>query len=317
MKVKFWGCRGSIPASYSASQTRTKIKQVLQAALDADLKRSEDIDNFLDGLPFNLRGAYGSNTSCVEIIGGDEVIICDAGSGLRDLGKAMVMMGPNMPKVYHILISHMHWDHIQGFPFFIPAYMQGVIINIWGCHSNIRETFILQQQEPTFPVRLEDMGSQINFHTMDVNENYQIAGMDISIWEQPHPGISYGFRFDHDGQSVVYSTDAEHTDELHKEDYPFLDFIRNADVLVFDAQFNLADHVYIKQNWGHSSNLVGIELAVRAGVKKLFLFHSDHMFGDEDLEKFLNDSLRYLEIYDDKSQLELNIAYDGLLVDLD
>lgn len=286
-------------------------------AVESEVDNADKIDAFIDGLPFNLRAGYGTNTSCVQILGGDEIVICDAGSGLRDLGKQMVMMGPNMPKVYHILMSHLHWDHIQGFPFFIPGYIQGVTINIWGCHDTIEKTFIQQQEEPTFPVKLKDMGSQINFHKLDSNKDYSIGGLNVKIAEQPHPGKSYGFRFEKDGHVVVYSTDAEHTDDFHRDDYPFLKFIEHADVLIFDGQFNLADHVYTKQNWGHSSNLVGIELAVRAGVKRLFIFHSEHTFSDQDLEKFNSDSKRYLEIYDENSELELDIAYDGLLVDLD
>ena len=317
MKVKFWGCRGSLPASHSGDQEHQKVRQLLHRMIDAKITSKDQIDGFVEELPFYLKSSYGTNTCCIQIIGGDEIVICDAGSGIRDLGKTLIAMGPDMPKVIHILMSHLHWDHIQGFPFFIPAYIQGVTINIYGCHDTIQDAFIRQQDVPTFPVQLRDMGSRINFTTLDKNEQYDIAGLQVSITEQPHPGLSYGYRFEKDQQVIVYSTDAEHADDCHDEDYPFLEFIRDADILIFDGQFSLADHLYTKQNWGHSSNLVGIEMAVRAQVKRLFLFHSDHTFNDESLENFLEDSRRYLEIYDAEAVLDIAIAYDGMLVDLD
>jgi phosphoribosyl 1,2-cyclic phosphodiesterase len=316
MKVKFWGCRGSLPASYPGTSTRYKIKQILARAVDEGLKKETQIESFIEELPFHLKSGFGTNTPCVQIEGGDEVIICDAGSGLRDLGKMLVAQMPNMPKVINIIMSHLHWDHIQGFPFFIPAYIQGVTINIWGCHTTIEKTFIQQQEPPTFPVSLRDMGSQVNFFTLNPSEEYTIAGVKISIIKQPHPGVSYGYRFEKNGKIAVYSTDAEHTVASEAKDYPFIEFIKNADLLIFDGQFSLADHLYTKQNWGHSSNLVGIELAVRANVKKLCIFHSEHTFGDEELHKFLNDSKRYLDIYDSDSLLDIMIAYDGLTLDL-
>ncbi|MDH3651542.1 MAG: MBL fold metallo-hydrolase [Saprospiraceae bacterium] len=317
MKVTFWGCRGSLPASYPGNNTRNKIEQILHMAMEEKITDISQIDKFIDDLPFHLQSGFGTNTSCVQIGGGDEIVICDAGSGLRDLGRFLVGKGPKMPKVIHILISHLHWDHIQGFPFFIPAYIQGVTIHIWGCHQNIEDTFVRQQNPPTFPVSLKNMGSKINFHRLDVSKSYDIGGLNVSMIEQPHPGTSYGYRFVKNGQVVIYSTDAEHTDASQSDDYPFLKFIEEADVLIFDGQFNLADHLYTKQNWGHSSNLVGIELAARAQVKKLCLFHSEHTFNDDDLYKFLTDSRRYLNIYDDRSKLDIVISFDGLEIDLD
>ena len=312
MKVTFWGCRGSLPASFRGEQTTTKIRKVLEKSIEKGLTQKDEIDDFIDSLPFDLKSGYGTNTPCVQIDGGDEVVICDAGSGIRDLGRKLVMKGADMPKEIHLLMSHLHWDHIQGFPFFIPAYIQGVTINIYGCHHNIEKTFVAQQENPTFPVALRDMGSQINFHHLSCEEEYEIGNLNISLIEQPHPGTSYGFRFRQNEKTVVYSTDAEHGDNSQSADYPYLKFINGADVLIFDAQFNLADHLFTKQNWGHSSNLTGVELAVRGTVKKLVLFHGEHTFGDHELQKFLNDTKRYQEIYDESYELDIMIAYDGL-----
>jgi len=314
MRIKFWGCRGSLPNSYNSTQAKRKATEITKRAVSSKVTDST-VDSFIEDLPFHLKGSYGTNTCCVEILGGTEVIICDAGSGIRDLGTQLIQKGPNMPKVYHIIMSHLHWDHIQGFPFFIPAYLQGITINIYGCHTDIKETFVRQQNGPTFPVALSDMGSTVNFHLWDKSKKYHIGGIDIDIIEQPHPGVSYGYKFSKEGKTIIYSTDAEHTDKSESDDYPFLHFIKDADILVFDGQFKLSDHLYTKQNWGHSSNLVGIELSIRAGVKELVLFHSDHNFDDFKLSEFLDQSLRYQEIFDDKSDLSISIAYDGLTME--
>ena len=316
MKVKFWGCRGSLPASYPGSNIQEKVKEILKKAAYSDISSDENIDQFISQLPFHLISSYGTNTSCVQIIGGDEIIICDAGSGIRDLGRQLLSQMPNMPKVINLFLSHLHWDHIHGFPFFVPAYLQGVTIHIWGCHNNIKDTFIQQQENPTFPVSMNDMGSNIIFHTLDVAESLNIGGINISMIKQPHPGDSYGYRFELNDKVIVYSTDAEHDKESEDENYPFLKFIKKANLLIFDGQFSLADHLFTKQYWGHSSNLVGIELATRADVKKLCLFHSEHTFNDNELNDFLVKSQRYSKIYDDQSELEISIAYDGLEFDL-
>lgn len=312
MKAKFWGCRGSLPASFHTEQAQHKLKEILTRAIAFGLRSTDDIPEFMQQLPFYLSGSYGTNTPCVEILGGQEVVICDAGSGLRDLGRQLMATKLTAPLTINILMSHLHWDHIQGFPFFIPAYVQGTRIRFWGGHDTMEETFIRQQVEPTFPVQFNDLGAEITFHIIKPHQTYAIGGFQVTCIEQPHPGTSYGFRFEQDQKVIVYSTDAEHPDEMEADDYPFLDFFRSADVLIFDGQFSLADHLYTKQYWGHSSNLAAIELAVRAQVRKLILFHSDHTHSDEQLHKFLKDSQRYLEIYSPESTLELDIAYDRM-----
>jgi len=115
---------------------------------------------------------------------------------------------------------------------------------------------------------------------------------------------------------VVYSTDSEHKEDAEVEDYVFIEFFKNADLLIFDAQYTLLDAVDGKENWGHSSNLSAVELAVRSGVKRLCLFHSEHTYDDESLDQFLNDTREYLKIHDHTYPLKIYLAYDGLEMEL-
>lgn len=315
MKVKFWGCRGSLPSSMRGENIDSKLRFALEKAIAEGLNSNADLDQFIQSLPFGIRSTYGTNTPCVEITGGDEIIICDAGSGIRDLGKFLVSNPDRSPRVINLFMSHLHWDHIQGFPFFIPAYIQGTVIRIWGKHDTLEQAFINQQNPPNFPVLLEDMGANISFNTLDLNQTYSIGNVQVNLIEQPHPGLSYGFCFQQDGKKVVYSTDIEHQDVVDDAENPYIAFYKNADILIIDGQFNLADHLYTKQNWGHSSNLIAIEMAVLSHVKTLCIFHGDHSLDDIQLDKFLTDSRRYLEIYKEDSNMEIVLAYDGMILE--
>lgn len=312
MKVKFWGCRGSLPASVTSGNIEYKVRYALEKAIQLGIQSTAALDEFIRDLPFHVRSTYGNNTPCVEILGGNEIIVCDAGSGLRDLGRSLVSKPSTGPRVINILVSHLHWDHIQGFPFFIPAYMQGTLIRIWGCHDELESAFINQQNPPCFPVLLEDMGANISFHQLDLHAPNQIGGITVTAIEQPHPGLTYGYCFQKDGQKIVYSTDIEHQDEVEDPENNYTRFYRDADILIMDCQFNLADHLYTKQNWGHSSNLIAIELGVISRVKTLCLFHADPFLDDFQLDKFIQDSLRYHQIYAPDSDMKILLAHDGL-----
>lgn len=315
MQIKFWGSRGSIPNSMTESVIRAKLVYALDSyQRQLSSGKLPDIEEFIDSLPFMIRSTYGSNTPCVEIKGGTEIIVCDAGTGIKELGSALLSDASSKNKVINLLLSHLHWDHIQGFPFFTPAYIQGYRIKIWSGHESFDQALQNQQMPPYFPVKMEDMGSTISFHRIHPGEPFNIGGIDILPEDQPHPGISFGYAFTQKNQKFVYSTDVELSyddEELQKK---FKAFYQDADVLIVDGQFNLADHLYTKQYWGHSSNLMTIEMALESNVKTLCLFHSEHTYDDLQFDKFYQDSIRYNSIYAPDNNMKILMAYDGLLI---
>jgi len=260
------------------------------------------------------------NTACVQIEGGDGYVICDAGTGIRDLSQHLTSEGENdtggRPEVFHIFLSHLHWDHIQGFPFFMPAYAEGNRIVVHGCHPDTENAFSYQQRHTDVPIPFERMGADISFERLEPDKEYDIAGFHVRTIKQNHPGDSYGYRFEKAGKSVVYSTDCEHTEDAYKDDYRFLDFFRAADLLIFDAQYNDADAGLTKANWGHSSNMFAVELGVRSGVKRLCLFHNEPTVDDATLEGFLDETRRYRTLYDPDSRMAVDLAYDGLEIEV-
>ena len=264
MLIRFWGSRGSIPTPLGYRAVRSKLREALLVARGHRLDSLEAIDNFLvKELPFSVSGTYGGNSSCVEIeAGGDEYVLCDLGSGVREFGNALIAkQGPAKKSRFNVFLSHTHWDHIMGFPFFTPSYIPGNVIRIHGCHKEMREVFIRQQSNPCFPIDFRALGATIEFVELEPGRSYEIDGLSVKAIKQNHPSDSYGFRFTKNGKSMVYSTDSEHKFDVLTEDYPFVEFFRDADLLIFDAQYSLADQISIKEDWGHSSNMIAVELA--------------------------------------------------------
>ena len=317
MSVHFWGTRGSLPAPLTLQQLRNKLVSALVAGAGMNLDTIERANSFVESLPFHIGGTYGGSTSCVELSANENnVVLLDMGSGARLAGQEALRRLAGRPGEFHIFMSHLHWDHIMGFPFFTPAYIPGQRIHIYGCHDQMENAFRRQQAEPSFPVDLSKMASHIEFVRLEPGRVHNIAGYQVSAKLQQHPGDAYGYRFEKNGKCVVYSTDAEHKPENMQDTAAFVEFYRDADLVIFDAMYSLADSVSVKEDWGHSSNVAGVELCQQARVKRLALVHHDPANDDATVERLCHDALRLEEITRQGSRLEVLAAYDGLEIQL-
>jgi phosphoribosyl 1,2-cyclic phosphodiesterase len=312
-EARIWGGRGSLPASVNTTDIRGKLAFALEQALARGLRPGDDLEAFLDTLPFWARGTYGTNTPCVQISGGLEYMVCDAGSGLRDLGNRIMKSGPG-PHRINLFISHPHWDHLQGFPFFVPAYVPGNSITVYGAHEHLERAFATQQSAPFFPVDFKSLASHIRFQPIRPGDVLDIGGFRVTTLRQDHPGDSYAYRFEREGHCVVYATDTEQDLSADMEDSPYLPFVRGADLLLFDSQYTYAEASSIRAGWGHSSNIVAVELAKRAQVKHLCMFHLDPAIKDPDLDAYLADTLRYVQVFTPEAPLTVSMAQDGLAI---
>jgi phosphoribosyl 1,2-cyclic phosphodiesterase len=209
-------------------------------------------------------------------------------------------------------MSHVHWDHIMGFPFFAPVYIPGNRIVIHGCHTVLEEAFRRQQAPPSFPVNFSQLAAAVEFDVLAPNERHRIAGLDVTAKLQHHEGDSYGYRVEAQGRSIIYTTDSEHklTDIGERE--AFIAFFRDADLVIFDAMYSLADAVSVRADWGHSSNIVGVELCQAAKVRCLCMYHHEPAFNDTRIESVLQETRRFEEITRDGHHLQVISAYDGL-----
>lgn len=314
IQATIWGSCGSLPSPASSSDIREKVRTALWAARGQAFESEQQVDAFLDRLPHSSRGTYRANTSCVEIhTGSDEIIFCDAGTGIRDYAQKIHDL--DTPRTYHIFISHLHWDHIQGFPFFTPAFIPGNRIIFHGFHPETEAAIRAQMAPPCFPVPFEAMRATIEFDIQPNGANFNVAGVQVRSLKQVHPGDSWGYRFEKDGKAIVYSSDSEHGPESKRTDYPFIDFFRNADILIFDGQYTLDQVKNEKRNWGHSDHSTAIELSSRAKVKRLVIFHHEPAHTDIEIEQMHTAALQRVTAQDSPFPQQIDIAYDGLKLD--
>jgi phosphoribosyl 1,2-cyclic phosphodiesterase len=314
VRVRFWGTRGSIPVAMTSAEVQRKLVTALVAAagrgLDTPGKARAFVENELE---FSVSHTFGGNSSCVEIdTGGGEYVLCDLGSGVRAFGQQALARHGGAGQRYHVFMSHVHWDHIMGFPFFMPAYLPGNHVTIYGCHDTLEEAFRRQNRAPSFPVDFSRMEARIEFVRLEPERNYDIAGLRVRAKRQHHGGDSYGYRSEQRGKVVVYSTDSEHKQDDPEEVAAFVEFFRDADLVIFDAQYSLADAISVKEDWGHSSNVVGVEMCQLARARRLCLYHHEPIFDDERIARLLAETRRLEEITRTDHRVEVWAAYDGL-----
>ncbi len=259
--VRFWGTRGSIPTPGPRTQR------------------------------------YGGNTSCVEIRSEKARIICDGGTGLRELGQELEREANGSPLALHLFFSHPHWDHIQGFPFFLPAYDAANTLYVYGGgHEDHVHGLLSGQMEATyFPVSYGDLGARILPGDFD-GKKAKVNDVSIRRFRQHHPGGSAGYVFDAGGARVVYATDNEldlviqdpslpekDPEALRKFPSEVLEPFRGADLVIADGQYGDLEYPK-KKGWGHARATTALDLGIQAGAKRLALFHHDPLQSDAEVE---------------------------------
>lgn len=267
-RIRFWGVRGSIPTP----------------GLDT--------------------ARVGGNTSCVEVRVGEQVVVLDAGSGIRALGQSLMREFRDKPLNLTMLVTHTHWDHIQGFPFFMPAYNPRVEVRIVGYEGavhGLRGALFEQMQSAFFPVGLNQMASHVTFDELS-DSNVEIGAIKVRSIDAHHPGICRGYRLCTPQGDIVYMPDHEAyeryeierqrlagesskaaLDLARSEDAKVVEFMRDAEVAITDSQYDRVEYP-TRLGWGHTCADDAVELAMRAGVKHLFLFHHDPDHHDDKME---------------------------------
>jgi phosphoribosyl 1,2-cyclic phosphodiesterase len=319
MRVVFWGTRGSIPVALSAEEVSYKIRTALLAARGWMLDDDEKIRAFVEShLPFAVGQSYGGDTSCVQVdCGGPEYMVCDLGTGLRNFGTEVIARhGPRVANTFHVLLSHPHWDHIMGLPLFTPAYIPGNRIIVHGCHADIEQALRTQNAAPHFPVDFSQLRASFEFDRLEPDRPVEIAGCRVTPKKQLHSGDSYGYRIERGGKTVVYSTDSEHRMDDPAEVEGIVAFFRAADLVIFDAMYSLAESVSVKEDWGHSSNVVAVELSQMAGARHLCLFHHEPAYDDALIASVLAETVRLEKITRGERPLRISAAYDGLVIEV-
>lgn len=260
MRVKFWGTRGTRP---------TPGRRTLR---------------------------YGGNTTCVEVRDSQEnLLIIDSGSGIAELGQSL----PKGPQWIHLLVSHTHWDHIQGFPFFAPAFVPGTRLTLVGPAGSIKSlkaAFADQMDPAYFPLRLDQVPADVEFIEVTSGEAFQVGDMEIVPHEMNHPIVTLGYRIKENGSTFVFATDNELQGPKAADDTPseppvaLVEWTQGADLLAHDAQYSREEYpTHI--GWGHSTFDDALTLAERAGVRQLAFVHHDPGHSDDDVDALVEDAL--------------------------
>jgi len=259
----------------------------------------------------------GGNTPCVEVQFDDTIIVFDMGSGFRELGDYLIKKQKDTGKgiEIHVFMCHTHWDHIQGFPFFVPAYRENTTIHFYHVHPNLKERLEQQQDFRFFPVSMNNMASKKEFYQMESGGEVRIGNAVIKNIELNHPGKSYSFRVEHNGKAFVYASDGEYNNLPTTKIKDYIRFFKDTDLLVFDAPYSFSEEIE-KINWGHSSALIGVDLSVKANVKVLSLFHHAPENDDDTVFKLLDTAKHYQSQNYPKSKLEITLAREGLTITL-
>ncbi len=295
MIIKLWGVRGSIPTPIENREYREKLHLVVREAIRKGIHEEEDIEGFIRGLPDYLAYCYGGNTTCVSVIADDgTTCILDCGTGMRILGESM-MSGPSGKGSceMNVFLTHTHWDHIQGLPFFKPLYIPGNTIHFYSPYEGMEERLIAQMDFKFFPVGLHKTASGKEFHLIKPGEELRL-GSDLLIDCHPlkHPGGSYAYRFRENGKNFIFCTDTEFTGETLEKPGSDMDFFHNADLMIIDSQYTL-DESFLKMEWGHTCYTVAVNCGVRWGAKNLVLTHHEPAYTDETLHGIHANSLQH------------------------
>jgi phosphoribosyl 1,2-cyclic phosphodiesterase len=294
MKVKLWGVRGSLPSPVAPERLRWRIEEALQQFERLkDAKVPISARAFLDTLPPHMLGGYGGNTSCGEVTCGDSRLIIDAGSGIRALSDILSRSEPAISE-YHIYFTHFHWDHLIGLPFFAPIYARGKTIHLYAVHDQLEEAIQILFKKPFFPVPFAVIQKQVKFHKLEARKPFQIGDLSLTPYQLDHPDECWGVRVEGDGKSLAWCVDNEGTRGSREELGDDVKLFQNADLMVYDAQYSFGEALE-KMNWGHSSAPVGIDLAVREGVKRALFVHHDPAARDETIREAEEQTQQYFD----------------------
>ncbi len=310
MWVKLWGSRGSHPRPLTTDEFRAKISSILQRAGPSDLESAESREQFMAQLPSWLFRPLGGNTSCIEVhLSDGTVIVFDAGTGIIELSNDHKRRSRSV-QLYHVFFTHFHYDHIQGLPFFAPAYDPRVRIEFYHPKDDLERIVKRHMCSPYFPITMDEhMSAGMRFHRLKP-KTLRLGSAEISWCKMQHPGDSFAYKIAENGRSLVYASDCELSPKDFEHRPENVNFFANADILILDAQYTLNEAIE-KHDWGHSSFSLGVDFALSWKIGTLYLFHHEPQYSDKQLYRNLTAARNYARTIS-STTLEVHLAEEGM-----
>ena len=309
VKIHFWGVRGSIPTPLTPEQIKSRISAVVMRIRPMDLGSPESREAFLAALPPYLFGTVGGNTTCLEFrTRDDQMILVDAGSGLRELGASLMRTREKI-REFHIFFTHFHWDHLQGIPFFKPLYIPGNRVFFYSPEPDLELILRGQMRQPYFPVGMEVMNAEMNFVQLQGSE-LRLGDALVQWKPMRHPGGCQAYKLTEDGRSAIFATDSEITSEDFQRTEVNTRFFQGVDLLILDSQYTLGEAIE-KYDWGHTSYSLAIDFASEWEIRTLALYHHEPDYSDRKINGILNSAEWYLARLQ-RRRLKVILAQEGL-----
>lgn len=315
MTIRFWGVRGSHPRPLLPHEVQSKIASVVQRIRPSDLESPEARERFLATLPPWLFGTTGGNTPCVEArLADDTMVVFDAGSGIQALSAALQKERRRI-REFHVFFTHFHYDHVQGLPFFVPAYDPGVKVRFYSPLSELEHNLKHHMQHPYFPITMDGKMSNFEFVVLDQWQGpLRLGGAEITWRELNHPGRAFGYQIRENGRTFVHATDVELLESDFEKTPENTRFFHGADMMILDTQYTLGEAIE-KYNWGHTSFSLGVDFATAWAVKNLYLFHHEPLYNDKKLHKNLQ-SARWYANRLGNTTLQIHLSQEGAEVEV-
>jgi phosphoribosyl 1,2-cyclic phosphodiesterase len=322
VKVKFWGVRGSLPSSPSPEQWVHHIERLMAGFFRAGFNQQDQIKDYLKSMALPAIGSFGAATTCVEVKSETSRIIIDGGSGIRGLGDHLVEKGEGRGP-FHIFLTHFHWDHLIGLPFFSPHFFPGTKIHYYAVQPDLMDIVKAKFRKPNFPVPFETLRSDIQFHQLKPRKPIVVDDIQVTPYMLDHPDPCWGYRIVSDGKVYSHCVDTECTRQTREAMGIDLPLYQGADLMYFDAQYTLPE-LAEKENWGHSAAQIGIDIAFREEVKSILFAHHDPGATTQQVYHLIDQTREYYQ-WKIKNRgpsevlhnLKWKFAYEGLEVDLD
>lgn len=322
MRVKLWGVRGSLPAPLAPENFEARVRGLLQEFFNRGHSSALHIDDFLASMPPHRRGGFGGNTACIQILTDTSSLIVDAGSGLRRLGETMMGGACGLGRgEAHILFTHFHWDHLIGLPFFIPIFVPGNQIHLYSVQPDLEAAVKMMFTKPYFPVPFEQLGATVHFHRLEPRTEVKFNDLTVTPYQLDHPDPCWGFQFKHEDKVFSYCVDTEATRLSPADLGADLPLYQGVDLMIFDGQYTLLE-VTEKINWGHAAAPIGLDLAIREGIKRVLFMHHDPAANDDKIADAERQTREYFQAYLESARaagqsvpsVEWSFAQEGMVV---